>query len=91
MVRSIHAHGHIKGLCGFFGSMRNTFEVLDGDTLTVTSGRFCGLRFDFEPGLCSVSYGYCSICFDLTGDFTADALIRALLNHRIIKDEDWED
>ncbi|TFF35797.1 hypothetical protein [Mucilaginibacter psychrotolerans] len=70
--------------------MRTTFEVLDGDTIVVTSGRFGGLRFDFEPGCCSVSYGYCSTCFDIAGDFTAEALISALVNQRIMKDVYWD-
>jgi hypothetical protein len=89
MVQSINAYRHVKNLCLFFSNTRNTYEVIDGDTIAVLSGKFGGLKFEFEPGLCNVSDNNCSTCFDVPGDFSAEALLRMLAKHCIIIDEDF--
>nr|WP_294944222.1 hypothetical protein [uncultured Mucilaginibacter sp.] len=89
IVRSINAYRHVKSLCRFFGTTRNTYEVIDGETIAVLSGKFSGLIIEFEPGLCNVSGNNCNTCFDVAGDFSAEALLRMLAKHCIISDEDF--
>lgn len=86
VIRSINAGWHVKNLCRFFNSIRNTFEVRDSETVAVVSGKFSGLTFEFETGLCYVSTRNGCTCIDLSGDFTTEALMRVLLKQHIIKD-----
>ncbi len=91
MIRAINTCRHVKNLQRFFNSIRNTFEVPDSETLTVVSGKFSGLTFEFETGVCNVVTLNGCISFDLTGDFTPEVLIRGLVKHHIIKDVDLDE
>jgi hypothetical protein len=90
IVRSITAHRHVKNLCRFFGSTSNTIKVIDSETIAIVSGKFSGLTFAFELGLCQVTTGNWSTCFDMNGDFSADALMSVLVKHSIIRPGDLE-
>jgi hypothetical protein len=51
----------------------------------VDSGIFGGMIFEFQDNCCSITINHGYTCFDLTGDFSTDNLIRILLNHNIIR------
>ncbi|MFA6084347.1 hypothetical protein [Mucilaginibacter sp.] len=85
MVRSLFAYRHIKALCSFFNKTSNTFKLINTDTVAVDSGIFGGMIFEFQDDCCSIKINHQRTCFDLTGDFSTDNLVRILLNHNIIR------
>ena len=89
MVRSIITYSPIKNLCRFFNSSSNIFRFIDDETIKVVSGTLSGLIFEFQHDLCCVKTdGY--TCFELPLDFSADNLVRILVNHNIIRMGDVE-
>jgi hypothetical protein len=91
MIRAINTCRQVKNLQRFFNSIRNTVEVPDSETIAVVSGKFSGLTFEFETGVCNVLTRKGCITFDLSGDFSPEALIMGLVKHHIIKDIDLDE
>ncbi|MEO7215938.1 hypothetical protein [Mucilaginibacter sp.] len=91
MIRAINTCRHVKNLCRFFNNIHNTFEVPDSETIAVVSGKFSGLTFAFETGICTVSTANGCTSFDLADDFSPEVLVQVLMKHHIIKYGDLEE
>ncbi|HEY9195637.1 MAG TPA: hypothetical protein VIM77_05205 [Mucilaginibacter sp.] len=90
MVIALHAYRPIKQLCRYYSNSANGFRLLNPETVAFISGIFGGITFEFHHDWCRVKTGRLQTCFDLAGDFSADALISFLTRHNIIRVNDLE-
>ena len=85
MVIALHAYRPIKQLCSYCRSNRYSFRMIDAETIVMVSGIFSGIVFEFRQDCCRVKVRHLHTCFDLVGDFSADALMHILASHNIIR------
>ncbi|AWG26388.1 hypothetical protein [Flavobacterium kingsejongi] len=78
-----------KEIIAYFKSKNDQVRILNNQTI-IMSGTDKGLIFTCMPdNSCDISYDEFSLSIDILSDFSIEAFISILTNHKLIQQEDF--